>query len=297
MKPGEFSEPLQSGGGFQIVKLNDMRGAERTMVDQLHARHILLRPNEILDDAAARQKLLGIREQIVGGDDFATVAEAVSEDTGVRRRRRRSGLVVARRHGAGVRADAGDAADQRAQRADQDALRLAPLEVLDRRSHDTTDEVKRTQCARADPREQGRRRARAVGAPAARPGVRRHPPLKPAAGDAPASARSARSASRDPASPPDRRELRRAGRHRPGHLAGARGAAVRARLAVLGDLELLETRARLLGSRVELRACRDAQRRRPRTRSAACRCCRSPHPPAPSPASSTRATRHTCSRC
>src|SRR5262249_52915128 len=47
MKPGEYSEPLQSSGGFQIVRLNEMRGAERTMVDQLHVRHILVRPNEI----------------------------------------------------------------------------------------------------------------------------------------------------------------------------------------------------------------------------------------------------------
>ncbi len=51
------------------------------MVDQLHVRHILLRPNEILDEAAVQQKLLGIRAQIVGGDDFATIAQAVSEDT------------------------------------------------------------------------------------------------------------------------------------------------------------------------------------------------------------------------
>ena len=81
MKPGDFSEPIQSGGGFQIVKLNDMRGAERTMVNQLHVRHILLRPDEILDDAAVHQKLLGVREQIQNGDDFATLAKAVSEDT------------------------------------------------------------------------------------------------------------------------------------------------------------------------------------------------------------------------
>src|SRR5690606_1274624 len=56
MQPGEFSEPIQSSSGFQIVRLNDMRGAERVMVDQMHLRHILISTNEILDDAAARQR-------------------------------------------------------------------------------------------------------------------------------------------------------------------------------------------------------------------------------------------------
>ena len=119
MKPGEFSEPIQNSGGFQIVRLNEMRGAERMMVDQLRARHILLRPNEILDEAAVQQKMLGIRDQILGGDDFATVAEAVSEDTASAAEGGDLGLAVARRHGARVRASDGEPPAQRAQRADQ----------------------------------------------------------------------------------------------------------------------------------------------------------------------------------
>lgn len=148
MKAGEFSAPLQSSGGFQIVRLNEMRGAERTMVDQLHVRHILLRPNEILDEAAVQQKLLGIRAQIVGGDDFATVAEAVSEDTTSASEGGDLGWV-----------SPGDTVPEFEQ-----ALAEMPLaelsqpiksrfgwhlvQALERRSHDTTDEVKRSQCGR-----------------------------------------------------------------------------------------------------------------------------------------------------
>ena len=148
MKAGEFSEPLQSSGGFQIVKLNEMRGAERTMVDQLHVRHILLRPNEILDEAAVQQKLIGIRAQILGGDDFATVAEAVSEDNASASEGGDLGWV-----------SPGDTVPEFEQ-----ALAEMPLQelsqpiksrfgwhlvqALERRSHDTTDEVKRTQCGR-----------------------------------------------------------------------------------------------------------------------------------------------------
>lgn len=80
MEPGTYSDPIQSGSGFHIVRLNEMRGAQAIMVDQMRVQHILLQPNEILDDAAVRQKLVGIREQVLAGDDFATLATSVSED-------------------------------------------------------------------------------------------------------------------------------------------------------------------------------------------------------------------------
>src|SRR5882672_942037 len=148
MKPGEYSKPLQSGSGFQIVMLNDMRGASRTVVDQVHVRHILLRPNEILDEPAVRQKLLGIRAQLQRGDDFATIAKSVSED----------------------KVSAADGGDMGwVQPTDfipefEQMLATMPLnevseplrtrygwhlvEVLGRRSQDTTDEVKREGCSR-----------------------------------------------------------------------------------------------------------------------------------------------------
>ncbi len=80
MAPGDVSEAIQSGSGFNLVRLNDMRGDQRVMVDQVRARHILITTNEILDDAAAMQRLSGIRDQILEGDDFSTIAQAVSED-------------------------------------------------------------------------------------------------------------------------------------------------------------------------------------------------------------------------
>jgi peptidyl-prolyl cis-trans isomerase SurA len=149
MKPGDFSEPLQSTGGFQIVKLNDMRGSDaRTMVDQLHVRHILLRPNEILDDDAVMQKMRGIRAQIAGGDDFATVAEAVSEDT----------ASAAEGGDLGWLSPGDTVPEFENVLPDLEINELSEpiksrfgwhlIQVLERRSHDTTDEVKRETCAR-----------------------------------------------------------------------------------------------------------------------------------------------------
>lgn len=82
LQVGEHSTPIRSAGAFHIVRLNDMRGSAPTMVDQVRARHILLTTTEVLDDDATRQKALGIRQQIVEGEDFATLAAALSEDPG-----------------------------------------------------------------------------------------------------------------------------------------------------------------------------------------------------------------------
>lgn len=81
MDVGEHSTPIRASGGFHIVKLNEMRGAEPELVDQVHARHILLSTNEVLDDDATMQKLSGLRDLILSGEDFATVAKAQSQDT------------------------------------------------------------------------------------------------------------------------------------------------------------------------------------------------------------------------
>ena len=80
MEPGEHSQPIQSGSGFHIIRLNEVRGVEPVLQDQIRIRHILLRPTEVMDAPAVRQRLAGLREQILAGDDFAAIARGVSED-------------------------------------------------------------------------------------------------------------------------------------------------------------------------------------------------------------------------
>ena len=80
MEPGEFSEPLQSGSGFHLVRLNDTRGAQPVMVDQLRLRHVLLQTNELMDNDAVRQRLIGLRNDILAGDEFGAIAQSISED-------------------------------------------------------------------------------------------------------------------------------------------------------------------------------------------------------------------------
>jgi peptidyl-prolyl cis-trans isomerase SurA len=83
MKPGEVSDPVRTPSGFHIVKLNERKSGEaQVIVNQIHVRHILMKPNELDDDETVRQKLAKLRERILSGEDFAGIASTSSEDPG-----------------------------------------------------------------------------------------------------------------------------------------------------------------------------------------------------------------------
>lgn len=83
LKPGETSEPLRTPTGYHIVRLNELRGEEgRGVIEQTHARHILLKPTEVQDDATVEQRLRDVRARILKGEDFAGLAKTLSEDPG-----------------------------------------------------------------------------------------------------------------------------------------------------------------------------------------------------------------------
>jgi peptidyl-prolyl cis-trans isomerase SurA len=81
MKVGDVSPVLRSAAGFHIVKLVDRRSRNDTaMVDQTHARHILIRVNEITSEADAKAKVERIKDRIDAGAKFDEMARLNSED-------------------------------------------------------------------------------------------------------------------------------------------------------------------------------------------------------------------------
>jgi peptidyl-prolyl cis-trans isomerase SurA len=83
LKPGEVSEPLRTPTGYHIIRLNEVRGGtQKAEEDQVHVRHILMKTNELADDATVKQKLNTLRDRILKGDDFAGLAQTTSEDPG-----------------------------------------------------------------------------------------------------------------------------------------------------------------------------------------------------------------------
>ena len=60
-----------------------MRGNDKkVVVDQVHVRHIMMRTNELQDDAVVKQKLEALRARILKGEDFAGLAQTNSQDPG-----------------------------------------------------------------------------------------------------------------------------------------------------------------------------------------------------------------------
>ena len=83
MRKGEISDPIKSSSGFHVVQLADVRGAAgRHVVIQTHARHILVRPNEVTSAEEAKNRLQQLRVRIENGDDFEELARAHSDDRG-----------------------------------------------------------------------------------------------------------------------------------------------------------------------------------------------------------------------
>ena len=82
MERGQISDPIRNSSGYHIIMLDDYTGGERQMVTQTHARHILIRTNEITSDDDASNRLDQLRQRIEGGDDFGALARSHSDDKG-----------------------------------------------------------------------------------------------------------------------------------------------------------------------------------------------------------------------
>ena len=80
MKPGDYAGPFRSASGLHIVSLTERRDLEKSISKQIRSRHILIKPNELISEEEARNRLLEFRDRVEAGEDFARLARLYSVD-------------------------------------------------------------------------------------------------------------------------------------------------------------------------------------------------------------------------
>jgi len=77
---GGYSEAIRSPSGFHILHLIEQRDANQVTISQVQARHILIKLDALQNDQDIVAKLSNLKERILQGEDFATLAKANSVD-------------------------------------------------------------------------------------------------------------------------------------------------------------------------------------------------------------------------
>ena len=80
MQPGDYAGPIRSASGFHIVHLKQRRDVGQKLTQQTRSRHILIRPNELVTEEDAQQRLAEFRRRILAGEDFERLARLYSVD-------------------------------------------------------------------------------------------------------------------------------------------------------------------------------------------------------------------------
>ena len=148
LSAGDVSEPFRTASSIHIVKVNDMRSAvEHSEEDQINVRHILVMPNEIIDDQTAKQRVVDAHERIQAGEEFGDLAKLLSDDPGSANDGGDLGWA-----GPGTFVAEFQAAVDLLETGEMSEPFRSPfgwhiVEVLDRRVYDTTEDLKEQNCA------------------------------------------------------------------------------------------------------------------------------------------------------
>ena len=147
MKAGDVTEPFRTSNSLHIVKVDDLRSAvELSEISQAKIRHILISPNEIIDDATAKQRLGNALEEIRAGADFGEQAKLLSDDPGSANLGGDLGWSETSVYAPEFRVTAEAAELGIISDPFQTQFGWHILEVLERRVYDNTDEIKERNC-------------------------------------------------------------------------------------------------------------------------------------------------------
>ncbi|MGE0383807.1 MAG: peptidylprolyl isomerase [Gammaproteobacteria bacterium] len=143
LRPGETSEILESDSGFHLLQVLGSRTGEQHVVDQTHAEHILIRPNELVSPEDASIRLQQLRIRIMGGESFENLARSHSDDRGTAVNGGDLGWVSPGDLVPEFEEEMNALAPGEVSEPFQTQFGLHIVRVLERRRHDDTEEVRR----------------------------------------------------------------------------------------------------------------------------------------------------------
>lgn len=147
MQAGDFSQPIRAISGFHLVKVNEIRGVnQKSEIDQMFVRHILVTPNEIIDDETAKQRLEDAYERIANGEDFGEVAKLMSDDPGSANDGGETGWTGAGTFVPEFEEVANNAETGVVSEPFRSRFGWHILEVMERRVYDNTEDLKESNC-------------------------------------------------------------------------------------------------------------------------------------------------------
>lgn len=149
MGKGDVAAPIRAASSFHIVKVDDLRSAvERSQIDQASVRHILIMPNEIIDDATAKQRLDEALAKIrAGEEEFGEQAKLLSDDPGSSNLGGELGWATADSFAPEFAQTIRDSEIGVISEPFRTQFGWHILEVLERRVYDNTEDLKQRNCA------------------------------------------------------------------------------------------------------------------------------------------------------
>lgn len=147
MQNGDVSDPIRAVSGYHIVKVNEIQGVtQKSEIQQTRVRHILITPDQIIDEETAEQRLEDARDRILAGEDFAEVAKLMSDDPGSANEGGEMGWTSPGEFVPEFEEVANNAEIGVLSEPFRSRFGWHVLEVLDRRVYDNTEDLKESNC-------------------------------------------------------------------------------------------------------------------------------------------------------
>ncbi|QNK00083.1 peptidylprolyl isomerase [Dyella telluris] len=150
MKPGDVSPAMRGPTGFHILKLIEQRQPSRQVVQEFHARQILIRPSELMTPEQAHQKAVDLYNRIVTKhEDFGKLAKENSKDDTTANNGGDMGWFMQNDWGTTVAQQLGELKDDQVSQPFQSEAGWHIIQRLGTRQSDRTDELSRNQARQA----------------------------------------------------------------------------------------------------------------------------------------------------